>query len=160
MRDNSILGISFVLALFAVTGCARDIGGNVYSESSVNEAVPTYEGTIVSVEQVVVKGNEKVSENKTGALLGGVAGGVAGNMIGKGKGRTAMTALGALAGAVGGAYAEDALTKQTAMRYTVKLEDGRMFSVVQGKDIIYQRGQKVRLAISGGGRSRIVSAAY
>lgn len=155
---SGILGISFV-ALLAVAGCARDIGGNVYSESSVGEATSTYEGTVVSAEQIVVKGHEKVSENMTGAILGGVAGGVAGNMVGGGRGRTAMTTLGALAGAVGGAYMEDALTKQTAMRYTVKLMNGHMFTVVQGKDVIYQKGQRVYLAISHDGRrSRIVSA--
>lgn len=40
--------------------------------------------------------------NVTGCLVGGAAGGLIGSQMGKGKGKTAMTAVGAIAGAMVG----------------------------------------------------------
>lgn len=136
-------------------GCARDICSNTYSETSIGEVGYTYEGIIESVRFVNVKSNEKISDNATGALLGGVAGGVLGNMIGKGKGRVATTALGAVGGAVGGAYLEDKISSQQAVEYSVRLSNGKLYTVVQGKDVVYNAGQKVHLIINYNGRSRI-----
>lgn len=136
-------------------GCARDICSSTYSETSIGEVGYTYEGIIESVRFVNVKSNEKISDNATGALLGGVAGGVLGNMIGKGKGRVATTALGAVGGAVGGAYLEDKISSQQAVEYSVRLSNGKLYTVVQGKDVVYNAGQKVHLIINYNGRSRI-----
>ena len=152
---RNLLWCLTVLSMLVVCGCARDIGGNTYSESSVGEVGYTYEGVIESVRFVNVKGNEKVSDNATGALLGGVTGGVLGNMFGGGKGRVATTALGAVGGAVGGAYLEDKLSSQQAVEYSVRLSNGKLYTVVQGKDVIYNAGQKVHLIINYNGRSRI-----
>lgn len=139
------------------TGCTRDISSGTYSNSSVGEAVSTYEGTIVGKRVVMVKEGEKLTDNTAGMVTGAIAGGVLGSMFGGGRGRLATTAGGALLGAGAGALAQDKLSQQQAFEYTVKLKDGSMKTIVQGKDMELSIGQNVLVHISNGGRSRITA---
>lgn len=155
-----VLSTSAILALLLVSGCARDISSDVYSESSVGEVNSTYVGLVMSARQVVVKGSEKLSNNGLGGFMGGVTGGVLGNTIGNGRGRIVTTTAGALAGMAAGALIEDKLSRNTAIEYVVKLEEtGRLYTIVQGRDTLYRAGQRVYLSVSNSGRSRIISLA-
>lgn len=72
---------SLLLFIFAVSGCATT--GDPYYDSARNQQA-------------------------TGSIVGGILGGVLGHQFGDGRGRTAMTVLGATAGAViGGNLARD-----------------------------------------------------
>jgi outer membrane lipoprotein SlyB len=82
-----------------LAGCARQISSNAYSERQVGEASFSYQGTVLSVRKVAV-GSEKLEDNVAGGALGAIGGGVLGSTCGKGDGKTAMTALGAIGGAV------------------------------------------------------------
>ncbi len=139
-----------------LSGCAREISSNVYSDSHVGEASRTFRGIVVSVREIEVTNAEKLQENTAGILAGGVGGGVVGHQFGKGGGNTAATAAGALLGAVAGAYAEKALSSQTALEYIVELSTGEMRTVVQGKDAKYAPGQRILLIVGQQGRSRII----
>jgi outer membrane lipoprotein SlyB len=139
-----------------LSGCAREISSNVYSDSHVGEASRTFRGVVVSVREIDVTNAEKLQENTAGIVAGGVGGGVLGHQFGKGRGNTAATAAGALLGAVAGAYAEKALSSQTAFEYIVELSTGEMRTVVQGKDTKYGPGQRVLLIVGQQGRSRII----
>lgn len=145
-----------VMALGA-TGCTRDISSGTYAGSHVGEAVSTYEGTIIGKRVVMVKEGEKLTDNTAGMVTGAIAGGVLGSMFGGGRGQLATTAGGALLGAGAGALAQDKLSEQQAFEYTVKLKDGSMKTIVQGKDMELSVGQKVMVHISSGGRSRITA---
>jgi len=71
---------------------------------------------------------EPITETMTtgvGAVAGGALGGVVGHQFGKGNGKTAMTVLGAIGGAVAGHQAEKAYSaKVVGYRVQVQLDNG------------------------------------
>ena len=148
----------FAMAALAVvlSGCARNISQGTYSDKTVGEASRTFRGVIVSVRKVQV-GPETLEENTLGAGMGALAGGVLGYQVGQGRGNVAATALGGLAGAAAGAYAQQQLKTQDAFEYVVRLENGEMRTVVQGTDVSFAPGQNVMLIIGERNRSRIVA---
>ncbi len=147
-----------VCTVFVLCGCARDIDSNVYTSANIDSISKTYEGTVVSVRGVTVKDSESMVDNTAGLLVGGALGGVLGNAVGGGRGRAVTTALGAVGGATAGALAQEKLSKQNAVEYVVKLNNGEMYTFVQGKDVIYGPGQKVLISIGNNSRPRIVGS--
>lgn len=77
-------------------------------------------GKIVDVKAVKVEG----SGSGLGAVAGGVAGGAIGNQMGSGNGRTAMTLLGAVGGAVLGNKVEKNYKASTVYEVEVAFDDG------------------------------------
>ena len=148
------LALSFVF----MQGCARRISANTYHAGHVGEASETYRGVVVSKRVVTVQEAERMQDNTTGMIGGGLAGGVLGSMIGKGHGSTLGALAGAAAGATGGAFLQDHLGTQDGIEYVVRLENGRMMTVVQGPDVSVGVGQKVLIMVSHTGRSRVVPA--
>jgi outer membrane lipoprotein SlyB len=139
-----------------VTGCARQISSNVYSERHVGEASRSFRGIIVGVRDVQVEGKEKLDQNTAGIVGGGLVGGIAGNQFGGGTGNLAATAAGALGGAVAGAFIQKELEKQNAVEYSVELTNGEIRTIVQGPEPRLGVGQRVLVMISYEGRSRVV----
>ena len=143
------------------SGCTRNISSNNYNSASVGESANTYQGVIISAQKVNVSETEKLSENGMGIGLGAAAGGLAGSALSMGHGGhggLAAMAGGAILGGVAGAFAEQALGNQDGMKYTVRLNNGVIKSVVQGADNPMSVGQRVFLEESIGahkGRSRI-----
>lgn len=148
-----------IISIVILSGCARDIDSNVYTHSNIDEASKTYEGTIVSVRGAVVKNADLNSDNTTGMILGGVLGGVTGSAFGGGNGKIVASALGAAAGATAGSLIQGKASKQNAVEYVVKLNNGQLYTIVQGKDVIYGKGQKVFVSIGSSNRPRIIGAA-
>jgi outer membrane lipoprotein SlyB len=137
-----------------LTGCARNISANSYDARALNgTGMISHPCKVISVRTVAVEEGDYLEDNKTGTALGAVAGGLAGNMIGGGRGRILATGVGAIAGAVGGAFAEKALKSQNAYEYVVQLTNGTMRTVVQGMDTFLQVGQEA-LLIEGTRNSR------
>lgn len=105
-------------------------------------------GTIVQVRNVQVGAGPN---NQTGAaIVGGLAGAIVGNQFGGGSGKTLMTGL----GAVGGAMAGSALAQQNGTRisreWTVRLDRGGMMQIIQDGNNLYV-GQHVLLVPRGSG---------
>ena len=141
-----------------LTGCARNISASSYDARTLSgPALNSYPGTVVSIRRVVVENGDSLEDNQTGAILGAAAGGLGGNMIGQGKGRAFWTGVGALAGGVAGAYAEKNLKAQEAYEYVIRLDDGRMKTVVQGVDTFFPNGARVILIEGDKGRSRLIA---
>lgn len=144
-------------SLLMVGGCARRISQNYYAAGSVGEASHTYRGYIVSVRKVEIGGGESFSDNKAGMAVGAIGGGLLGSQIGGGvKANIVGGVLGAALGAAAGGFAEDALSSQDGMEYSVQLDNGQLMTVVQGVDEVYPVGQRVLVIVSNEGRSRIV----
>jgi outer membrane lipoprotein SlyB len=156
MIKQSIFIISIPLTAALLTGCARNISSDVYSESHVGETSRTYRGTVINVRQVQVS-PESLGENIVGAGAGAIGGGLAGSHIGGGKGNIAATAAGAIAGGLAGAYAEKMIKTQDALEYSIELTNGEIRTIVQGPSPSFAVGQPVLLIASSKGRSRIVS---
>jgi len=155
---NSRLNIYLMLPILALglilQGCATDISSNSYSDEHVGEASRSYRGVVVHVRQVKVS-PDQLEKGKTGTMFGALGGAVVGSQFGSGAGKAIMTAGGAVAGAVGGAYAEKALKTQTALEITVEVKGGEMYTVVQGSDVPFRKGEKVLLFKFDKGRSKV-----
>jgi outer membrane lipoprotein SlyB len=120
MKNNlSKLVITITLTGFVLSGCARNMGSNVYTSSAVTGKV--IEGTVVSARAVVIKDSDKLTDNTIGMLGGGLIGGLGGNLLGKGKGNTLSTAGGAIAGAAVGSIIQDRLSTSNGMEYVVRI---------------------------------------
>jgi outer membrane lipoprotein SlyB len=156
LKQNSLMITSAAVVALLLSGCAREISSDVYSDSHMGEASRTYRGVVASVRQVQVA-PEKLEQNVLGAGVGGLGGGLAASHIGKGKGNIAATAAGAIAGAVGGAYAEKMLKTQNALEYVVQLQNGEMRTVVQGLNPAFSVGQPVMVIVAQNGRSRVIA---
>jgi outer membrane lipoprotein SlyB len=156
MRHLFLVALS-ISSLF-MQGCARRISANSYHAGHVGEASETYKGVVVSKRVITVQESERMQDNTTGMVAGGVAGGLLGSMVGKGKGSLLGGIAGAGLGATGGAFLQDHLGTQDGIEYVIRLENGRMMTVVQGPDVAINIGQSVLIMVSHTGRSRVIPA--
>ncbi|RMD02015.1 hypothetical protein EAY64_01005 [Aquitalea palustris] len=140
------------LSLGLLSGCATSDSAAVYSKGQMRQAQTVQLGSVVSVNNVKMEG-----QNNELLTLGGAAlGGLAGSNIGGGKGAIAGGIVGALAGGFGANAAQRSMGGKNALEVTVKLDgSGRMISIVQDADIPLTAGQRVRV-LTGGGNDRVV----
>jgi outer membrane lipoprotein SlyB len=99
-------------------------------------------GTVMSVETVQVQGDT----NGVGAVGGAVVGGVVGHQFGNGKGKTALTALGAIGGALAGNQVEKTQRRSTRYDVAVRMEDGSSRTVSYTTVPPFSSGDRVRVS--------------
>lgn len=168
----------FSLLAIQLSGCARDLSSSTYTSDSTLSL--TLEGKVLSVRQVKIKNTDNPSDNVGGALAGGALGAVAGSNAGRGNGQAAAVVGGAVIGAVAGALIQDKLGEQEGFEYIVKIDTSKLKSdyyegtgamrkaissattsglatIVQGKDVVFSKGQKVFVIFSDN-RTRIIAA--
>jgi len=135
-------------------GCTSGLGGDDYGRSGVGVPAEAVNGTVVSVRQVRIEG----TKSGVGTAGGAVAGGALGSTIGGGRAENIAAGIGgAILGGLIGAAAEEGVTRQTGMEYTIQLERGDTIVVVQGDDQpVALAGQPVRVLY--GDRVRIQPA--
>ena len=171
------LSIILFAALF-LSSCARDLDSDVYTADSTLSL--TMEGKIINVRAITIKNSDKASDNTTGMLGGAALGGLGGAQAGKGSGRAAGAIGGAVVGGVAGTLIEGQLGKQQGYEYIIKVDTSKlkydhfegtkimrdaissattsgMVTVIQGKDVKLQKGQKVYVIFSDK-RARVISA--
>ena len=122
---------SFAVALIAastllLTGCPAGLGGSDYSRSQARTVQEVQTGIVESVREVTIEGTKTPIGAGAGAVVGGV----------------------------GGAAAEEAVTRQKGVEITVKLDSGRMIAITQATDQEFRVGDRVRV-LSGGGVTRV-----
>jgi len=139
-----------IAAMIALVGCASGTGGKDYSRAQARSVQEVQMGIVESVRAVNIEG----TKSPIGAGAGAVVGGVAGSTIGSGKGSVVGAAIGAVLGGLGGAAAEEAVTRDKGVEITVKLDSGRLLAVTQAADESFQVGDRVRV-LSGGGATRV-----
>lgn len=104
-------------------------------------------GVVVSVNTVQVPVQNQ-SEPIVGTVAGGVVGGVVGNQFGGGHGRTALTVLGAVGGALAGREIERNIKQQqTVTRYQLvaRTNDGHTHTFHSATPFQYAPGQAIRV---------------
>ncbi len=86
-----------------------------------------------------------------GAILGGIAGAGIGSLIGAGTGRDVAIAAGAIAGALGGNYAQQKFydQPQAAQQVFVRLQSGVLLSITQPVNPNIVPGARVYVEGSG-----------
>jgi outer membrane lipoprotein SlyB len=148
---NRTLAIAFIAAsTLLLAGCPAGVGGKDYSRSQARSVQEVQMGVVESVREVLIEG----TKTPIGAGAGAVVGGVAGSTVGSGRGSMIGTTVGAVLGGLGGAAAEEAVTRQKGIEITVKLDSGRMLAITQAADEVFQVGDRVRV-LTGGGVTRV-----
>jgi outer membrane lipoprotein SlyB len=102
-------------------------------------------GVIEAIRAVEVKGQA----SGLGAVVGGVAGGLLGNQVGGGSGRTAMTVIGAGAGAYAGHEIEKNANRSVRYQVRVRMNDGTLRTFYEAAQPAWSIGQRVRVTESG-----------
>lgn len=101
------------------TAAAKTPGSKTTPPPTVAAARCTDCGVVDSVRAIEVKGEG----SGLGAVAGGVVGGILGNQVGGGRGRTAMTVVGAGAGAYAGHEVEKTMNKNVSYEIRVRMDD-------------------------------------
>jgi len=134
--------------LVAVTGCMSTLTGESYSRDEARRAQTVEYGMVEYVRPVVIEGTKSGVGPATGAALGGIAG----STVGHGRGSAAAGIVGAVAGGVAGGLAEEGATKKQGVEITVRMDNGRIISVVQqvSGSASFHAGDRVRVLTLGG----------
>ena len=148
MKRTHLLLISTLALLLG--GCASSQSGDVYSRDEARRVQTVQFGTVEGVRPVTIEG----TKSGIGTGAGAVTGAIAGSTISHGRESAVGAVIGAVAGGVVGSVVEEGATRQKAQEITVRLEGGRIISVVQGGDEQFQPGDKVKI-LEGGGQTRI-----
>jgi outer membrane lipoprotein SlyB len=148
--NRTIAAALVIASSLLLAGCPAGLGSKDYSRSQARAVQEVQMGVVESVREVLIEG----TKTAVGAGTGAVVGGVAGSTIGSGRGSVVAATVGALLGGLGGAAAEEAVTRQTGLEITVKLDSGRMLAITQAADETFQVGDRVRV-LSGDGTPRV-----
>ena len=176
MKNIILKVISIIASIVLLSGCARDLSSSVYTNDSTLSL--TMEGKILSVRDITIKGNDKLSDNTGGMLAGGALGAAAASNMGGGNGKTVALVGGAIAGAVIGTIVEDKLSQSQGKEYIIKVDTSNLkgdyyegsssmrdaisaattnglITIVQGADTPLSEGQEVYVIFSGK-RTRVI----
>lgn len=104
-------------------------------------------GVVESIRQVQVPVKDN-GDHLVGTIAGGVAGGVVGNQFGGGSGKTALTVLGAVGGALAGREVERNIRQQQTVTHyelTVRMNDGSSRQFRSAQPFAFASGDHVRV---------------
>lgn len=104
-------------------------------------------GVVETIRQVQVPAKDN-SDHLVGTIAGGVAGGVVGNQFGGGSGKTALTVLGAVGGALAGREVERNIRQQQTVTHyelTVRMSDGSTRQFRSAQPFSFASGDPVRV---------------
>jgi outer membrane lipoprotein SlyB len=134
-----------------ITGCAQSNSGQVYSSKEARKVQTVETGTIESVKQVTIQGDQ----TPLGVIAGGVAGGVLGSAVGDGHGKDIATVVGAIAGAAAGNAVEKGVNRKNGLELVIKKDTGGTIVIVQEADVLFSPGDRVRIISSPYGETRV-----
>lgn len=151
---NTSVKVMLLFCAAVLAGCTGNLSGTTYSRSEARQVQQVEFGVVVSAAPVIIEGR---TNGVVGTGTGAVIGGIAASNIGGGRGQDIATVVGAVAGGIAGAKAEEAMTRAQGQEVTVRLETGRIISVVQevGNGPMFQAGDRVRV-LTHGGTARVV----
>jgi len=145
--------INFLLMLamsIVIAGCASSKGGDVYTREEARQVQTVQMGVVEGARPVKIEGTKSMIGTGAGAVVGGIAG----STVGQGKDSRIGAVIGAVVGGVAGSAIEEGVTREDAMEITIKLDSGRIISVVQGGKEEFKPGDKVRV-LQGNGETRV-----
>lgn len=178
MKSISLKIIAVLSLIALLSGCARDLSSSTYTDASTQSL--TMKGVIIAARPVLIKGNDKMSDNTGGMLAGGAMGAAVGTGVGGGSGNTMAIVGGAIAGGLAGAAIQGKLEESKGYEYIIEVDasklknrpyegnasmrnflaaasNGGLITVVQGADNILNEGQKVYVIFSDN-RTRVIAA--
>lgn len=138
-------------ASVGLTGCASNLGGDVYTRDQARTVQTVRMGTVESVRPVQIEGTKTVIGPAAGAAVGGIAG----STVGGGRGSAIASVIGAVAGGMAGAAVEEGVTRRQGVEITVREDDGQLRAYVQevSDGQLFAPGDRVRiLTVNGSSR--------
>ena len=147
------LALLAAATLTALAGCSTT-SPDVIGRQDANRLSTVLDGTVLSVRDVTVEGNQ----SGAGAGAGGVVGAIAGSSVGGRRDSAAGAVLGAVAGAVVGNAVERMGTREEAVEIMVQLANGERRAIVQAKGgEALKAGDRV-VIVTTGGKARVSRA--
>ncbi len=152
---NLLRGAMLGLLSLSVVACAVSPAGNVYSARDAGVPSRVKIGTLVSVEPIVIQGDNTGIGAGTGAVLGGVAG----SQIGGGDDEQIIAGVaGAVIGGVIGNVTERRARTTQGFRYTIDIDGEGLTTVAQADpQPVAAPGSRVRVEF--GSRVKVLPAA-
>ena len=150
MIKNISMGIILTLSLATLGGCSSpNPYGDAYGSGDTRTMQQVYYGTIVKAEAVSIDASDQT--NVIGTVAGAVIGGILGSKVGGGSGSDIAAIGGGLLGGYAGSEVAGAAGKRNGVNLTIRLEDGRVISIVQeaNPNMIFQQGQAVQVNVDG-----------
>lgn len=147
--------VAFILIVVMVIGCAPHYKSSSYNPEDIGKPITIQKGEVENIRPAEIE----QGDSGLGGVAGAYAGGVAGSGVGGGKGKVLATVLGIVTGAIVGSSMEKGGNKRKADEITVRLDDGRIFAVVQEKGSEkLQIGDRVEILKTADGRMRVRKA--
>lgn len=144
------------LPLALLTGCTSpNPYGDSYGATDTRTMQQVYYGTIVKLQAVTIDGSSQ--NNAIGTIAGAAVGAILGSKVGGGSGSEIAAIGGGLLGGYAGSKGAEALGKENGVNITIRLDDGRLVSIVQAANpkMVFQVGQQVQVNVEGN-TSRVV----
>ncbi len=137
MKSSLITSLALSFALI-LGGCAAP---------GAQAPAPIQQGRVEQITQVPI---DHPHQFGVGAIMGSLAGAGLGSLVGGGTGKDVAIAVGAIAGAVGGNYAENKYEqKQVGQQVVVRLDSGVLVIVTQKVNPALRVGSAVYVQGSG-----------
>lgn len=134
-----------VCMLVAATACVTSKSSAVYSRQQTQRAYTVYNATVLELRVVEIEGKS----GRVGTLGGAWIGSTAARSAGDGHGSSVLGAVGGVAGAIIGRGAERELTANEGFEIILKLDNDEIVAVVQGADVVFTVGERVRVLRDG-----------
>ncbi|ABZ77900.1 17 kDa surface antigen [Shewanella halifaxensis HAW-EB4] len=142
--------VLLTMSIATIAGCTTPTPyGDAYAASETRTIQQVYYGTIVKAEPVTIAASDKT--NIIAMIAGAAIGGILGSEVGGGAGSDIAAIGGSVAGGYAGSEIADAAGERNGVNLTIRLEDGRIISIVQevNPSMIFQQGQAVQVNVDG-----------
>lgn len=108
-----------------MAGCSTT---GTISRSQVNVMRPVETGSVIDVRPVVIEGDQSGIGRYSGGATGAV---IVGSEVGGGTGKALAAIAGGTLGAIAGQEVEEMMTRQDGYEIFVRLDSGRVVSIIQ-----------------------------
>jgi len=134
-----------VIAALGLAACAPPVRNDVYYYNQTMRPQTVEMGVVESLRPVQIQ----PGDSGVGTVGGAALGGLAGSTIGHNAGSVAGAIGGAILGGVVGTAIERDANRREGMEVTVRLDSGRMISLVQEASEPLRPGDRVRVLSDG-----------
>lgn len=133
-----------------MAACSTPNSAAVFTSGQAQSAQTVQLGTVISVNNVQIQGDNNQLVTAAGTAIGGLAGS-------RVSSRSVPSAIGAVAGATAAGVGTQAVQQRArpGFEITVQQDNGSVISIVQAADVPMGVGMRVRV-VSGGGSVRVL----
>ena len=144
--------ILFSLSAMLLTGCAASsMSGQSYPRYETRTAYEVEYGEVLETRVIEIEGYSSIIGTFGGAEVGRAIGGT----VDSRDARRISQAVGTVAGAVAGEAIERKITAEKGLEITVQLDQNDTVAIVQGADVQFTPGERVRVLFGPQGGARV-----